>query len=303
MSGAQDLATSRFATAPDGLRLHYRDVGPKVSAVLPVMCLPGLTRTAEDFDPLASTLSQGITPRRVLSLDYRGRGLSAHDTDPGHYTVPVEAADVLAVMADAGVAEAVFVGTSRGGLIAMAIASFRPHCIRGTVLNDIGPVLEGAGIERIRGYVGKLPVPRDWTEAVAIIKSYAGQHFTGLSDEDWMAFARTTFSDREGGFAIRYDPALMTALQDLDTADLPTLWPQFESLSGAPLLVIRGEFSDLLATETAHAMVRLHPDSSLVTVKGQGHAPLLRDPSTLARIGAFMLHCDGSQEPISTKPS
>ena len=94
----------------------------------------------------------------------------------------------------------------------------------------------------------------------------------------------------------------MTALQDLDTADLPTLWPQFESLSGAPLLVIRGEFSDLLATETAHAMVRLHPDSSLVTVKGQGHAPLLRDPSTLARIGAFMLHCDRSQEPISTKP-
>lgn len=298
MIGAQDFATSRFATAPDGLRLHYRDVGPSTSAVLPVVCLPGLTRTAEDFDPLASTLSRAATPRRVLSLDYRGRGLSAHDVDPDHYTIAVEAADVLAVMADAGIAEAVFVGTSRGGLITMAIASFRPQSIRGTVLNDIGPVLEAAGIERIRGYVGKLPTPRDWAEAVGIIKGTAGQHFTGLSDEDWMAFAQTTFWDREGGLAIRYDPALMRALQDLDTADLPTLWPQFESLSGAPLLVIRGEFSDLLSPETADAMVCRHPDSSLVTVEGQGHAPLLRDPSTLSRIDAFMLHCDRLQDVI-----
>ena len=296
VSGAQDLATSRFATASDGLRLHYRDVGPKVSGVLPVVCLPGLTRTAEDFDPLASALSSAGTPRRVLSVDYRGRGLSAYDIDSSHYTVAVEAADVLTVMADAGLGEAVFVGTSRGGLITMAIASFQPHCIRGTVLNDIGPVLEAPGLERIRGYVGKLPVPRDWAEAVGIIQGTAGQRFTGLSDEDWMAFAQTTFWKRDGALTIRYDPALMRALQDLDTADLPTLWPQFEALRWAPLLVIRGEHSDLLSTETADAMVRRHPDSRLVTVEGQGHAPLLRDPPTLAGIGAFMLHCDQSQE-------
>ena len=296
VSEAQDLATSRFATAPDGLRLHYRDIGPSTSAVLPVVCLPGLTRTAEDFDPLAAYLSSAGTPRRVLSLDYRGRGLSAHDTDSSHYTVAIEAADVLAVMAAAGVDEAVFVGTSRGGLITMVIASFQPHCIQGTVLNDIGPVLDPAGLERIRGYVGKLPIPRDWAEAVGIVKTYAGQHFTGLSDDDWMAFAQTTFWDREGALTIRYDPALMRALQDLDTADLPTLWPQFEALRRAPLLVIRGEHSDLLSTETADAMVRRHPDSRLVTVKGQGHAPLLRDPPTLASLGAFILHCDSLQD-------
>ncbi len=137
-------------------------------------------------------------------------------------------------------------------------------------------------------------MPRDWVEAVGVIQGYAGQHFTGLSDEDWMAFAQTTFSDREGALTIRYDPALMRALQDLDTADLPTLWPQFDALSRAPLLVIRGEHSDLLSTETADAMVRRHPDGSLVTVKGQGHAPLLRDAPTLARIDAFMLQCDRS---------
>ena len=113
VSGAQDLATSRYATAPDGLRLHYREVGPSTSAVLPLVCLPGLARTAEDFDPLASTLSSAGPPRRVLSLDYRGRGLSAYDPDASHYTIAVEAADVLAVMAQAGIDEAVFVGSRR----------------------------------------------------------------------------------------------------------------------------------------------------------------------------------------------
>ena len=292
VSGAQDLATSRFATAPDGLRLHYRDVGPSVSAVLPVVCLPGLARTSEDFDPLAAYLSRTGPPRRVLSLDYRGRGLSAHDAEPGHYTVAIEAKDVLAVLSDADVGQAVFVGTSRGGLITMAIASVQPDRIRGTVLNDIGPVLEPAGLDRIRGYIGKLPVPRDWGEAVGIIQGYAGAQFTGLSDEDWMAFAQTTFRERDGALEIRYDPALMRALQDLDTTNLPILWPQFGALRRAPLLVIRGEHSDLLSTETADDMIRRHPDAGLVTVHGQGHAPLLRDPPTLARIGAFVLHCD-----------
>ena len=231
-------------------------------------------------------------PVAVLALDYRGRGLSAHDPEPEHYNVAVEAADVLAVLADAGVARAVFVGTSRGGLITMAIASFQPEVIRGTLLNDIGPVLQPEGIDRIRGYVGKLPVPGNWGEAVGIIKGYTGEQFTGLSHEDWMAFARTTYLDREGALTIRYDPALKRALEDLDTSDLPTLWPQFEALTRVPLMVIRGEHSDLLSRETADAMIRRHPDGRLVTVNGQGHAPLLRDAPTLARIQAFILHCD-----------
>ncbi len=179
VSRPQDLAKTRFVTAADGLRLHYRDCGPSASALLSVICLPGLTRTAEDFDPLASFLSTAGA-RRVLSLDYRGRGLSAHDTDPAKYTVAVEAADVLAVMADAGIDEAIFVGTSRGGLITMTIAAIQPHRIRGTVLNDIGPVLEAAGIERIRGYVGKLPVPRDWVEAVGDHPGLRGPAFHGV---------------------------------------------------------------------------------------------------------------------------
>ncbi len=292
VSAAPDVATSRFATASDGLRLHYRDIGPLVSSALPVVCLPGLTRTSEDFDPLASYLSSAGTPRRVLSLDYRGRGLSAHDVESRNYTVAVEAADVMAVLAAAGVGQAVFVGTSRGGLITMAIASVKPDVIRGTVLNDIGPVLEPAGLDRIRGYVGKLPAPRDWDEAIRIIQSYAGQQFIGLSDEDWMAFARTTYWNQGDALTVRYDPALKRALEDLDIANLPTLWPQFDALGRAPLLVIRGEHSDLLSSETADRMMQRHPDAIRVTVPGQGHAPLLRDVTTLASVGAFVLYCD-----------
>ncbi|WP_237480463.1 alpha/beta fold hydrolase [Lichenibacterium dinghuense] len=288
----------RFATSSDGLRLHYRDVGRGAAGALPVVCLPGLTRTAADFEVLAAHLAGGGAdgpPRRVLSLDYRGRGGSDHDPDPSHYSVPVEAGDVLAVLHDAGVPEAVFVGTSRGGLITMVLSTVRPEMIRGAVLNDIGPVLEPAGLERIRGYVGRLPPPRDWDDAVRTIKGYAGPQFPGLSEADWLHFARTTYAERDGTLVGRYDPALVEALRALDpAAPLPTLWPQFDGLAGVPVLVVRGACTDLLSEATAAEMVRRHPDCAPLTVPGQGHAPLLIDAPTLARIAAFASRCDGA---------
>lgn len=288
--------TSRFATSSDGLRLHYRDIGRGEAGALPVVCLPGLSRTTADFDRLAAHLAGGGAggpPRRVLSLDYRGRGGSDRDPKPEHYAVPVEAGDVLAVLADAGIGEAVFVGTSRGGLITMVLSGIRPGLVRGAVLNDIGPVLEPAGLERIRGYIGKLPPPGTWQEAVRAIQGYAGAQFTGLGDEDWLYFARTTFVERDGGLAGRYDPALVESLRALDPAKpLPALWDQFAALAGAPLLVVRGENTDLLSEETTREMLRRHPDAVLLAVPGQGHAPLLHDPGTLARIAAFARHCD-----------
>ena len=290
------VPTSHFATASDGLRLHYRDVGRGESGALPVVCLPGLTRTTADFDVLAAHLSGGGAagpPRRVVSIDYRGRGGSDHDPKPEHYTVPVEAGDVLAVLAAAEVAEAVFVGTSRGGIITMVLSSFRPDLIRGAVLNDIGPVLEPAGLARIRGYVGQLPPPRDWNDAVRTIQSYAGAQFTGLSPEDWLYFARTTFSENAGILSGRYDPALTESLRTLDPEKpLPVLWDQFDGLKAAPLLIIRGETTDLLSEKTTAEMLRRHPESTLLTVPGQGHAPLLHDATTLARIATFVHRCD-----------
>ena len=289
-------ATSRIVPASDGLRLHYRDVGRGSAGALPVVCLPGLTRTTADFDVLAAHLAGGGAggpPRRVLSLDYRGRGGSDHDPHPENYSVPVEAGDVLAVLADAGIAGAVFVGTSRGGLITMVLSGVRPDLVRGAVLNDIGPVLEPAGLDRIRGYVGRLPAPKSWDDAVRAIQGYAGAQFTGLSPEDWLHFAHTTYVERDGALAGRYDPALTESLKALDPAKpLPVLWDQFAGLAGVPLLVVRGANSDLLSEETTAEMLRRHPDAALFTVPGQGHAPLLHDPATLDRIAAFVHRCD-----------
>ena len=287
----------RYATSSDGLRLHYRDVGRGDAGALPVVCLPGLTRTAVDFEVLAAHLAGGgaAARRRVLSLDYRGRGGSDRDPDATHYSVPVEAGDVLAVLGDAGVTEAVFVGTSRGGLITMVLSTVRPEMIRGAVLNDIGPVLEPAGLDRIRGYVGRLPAPKDWDDAVRTVKSYAASQFPGLDEDDWRYFARTTYEERDGILSGRYDPALTEALRQLDPAKpIPALWPQFEGLSGAPVLVVRGQMTDLLSEQTAAEMARRHPDCALLTVPGQGHAPLLHDPATLGRIAAFATRCDAT---------
>ena len=150
-----------FVSAADGLRLFARDYGPRTGTALAVVCLPGLARTCADFHELALSLSQDGKPsRRVLALDYRGRGRSEYDRDWRNYDLKVELADVLAVLTAASIEEAMFVGTSRGGLLTMALSAARPALLRGAVLNDIGPVIEGRGLARIRGYVGKLPAPR-----------------------------------------------------------------------------------------------------------------------------------------------
>src|SRR3954470_10419526 len=191
-----------FVSAADGLRLFARDYGPRTGSALTVVCLPGLARTAADFHELALTLSQdGTRSRRVLALDYRGRGRSEYDHDWRNYDLKVELADVLAVLTAAGVEEAAFVGTSRGGLLTMALSAARPALLRGAVLNDIGPVIEGRGLARIRGYVGKLPAPADYGVAVDILKKLMSAQFTALSEEEWRSWAKATWREENGRLA------------------------------------------------------------------------------------------------------
>jgi pimeloyl-ACP methyl ester carboxylesterase len=276
---------SRFYTSQDGLRLHLRDHGGPPGRT-PVVCLPGLARTAADFDRLAARLSAG---RRTVALDYRGRGLSDRDPNWKNYDLMVESADILSVLAGADIAEAIVVGTSRGGLHAMLLAAVRPALLRGVVLNDIGPVLEPKGLARIRGYVGKLPAPRSWSDAVSLAKSIMGAQFTGLDEASWETYARLTFDEKDGRFLPRYDLNLMRPLAELDLeVPLPALWPQYEALAHVPLMAIRGENSDLLSAETFAEMGRRHPRFDAVTVAGQGHAPLLLDDATLDRIAGFV---------------
>ncbi|MFO1116916.1 MAG: alpha/beta hydrolase [Beijerinckiaceae bacterium] len=280
----------RFVSAPDGLRLHYAEWGSPLDPGVPVVCLPGLSRNTDDFVPLARALAlEGRARRRVLALDYRGRGLSAWDDEWTNYDLRVENEDILSVLTAAGVERALFVGTSRGGLHAMTIAVARPNLIAATVLNDIGPVVEPLGLMRIKAYVGKLPAPRDWGDAVRTIKSTMSAHFPALSEDDWLAYARMTFSEKDGVFAGRYDPGLMRTL-DAVGPDMQRieLWPLFEALAQRPVLAIRGAMSDILSEETFAEMQKRCATCEGHVVAGQGHAPLLIDAPTIARIGEFV---------------
>jgi pimeloyl-ACP methyl ester carboxylesterase len=287
---------SCFVSAADGLRLHYRRYGAPQDTGLPVVCLPGLSRTAADFGPLASALCAGLVGgrrRRVLALDYRGRGLSDHDPDWRNYSMPVENDDILAVLTAAGVERAVIVGTSRGGLHAMLLSATRPSVIAGVVLNDIGAVFEPGGMARIRSYVGKVPAPSCEADAVALVKTLMKEHFTALDEADWTAYARMTFADEQGRFGPRYDPKLGRAIESFDSAQpMPELWTQFDGLRDAPLLIIRGRNSDLFSPETLAEMARRHPGCEIHIVADQGHPPLLIDADSIHRIAAFVVEVE-----------
>jgi pimeloyl-ACP methyl ester carboxylesterase len=283
-----------YVSAQDGLRLHVREYGGRTAPGLAVICLPGLARTAADFEPLASALAgDPDCPRRVLAIDSRGRGLSEHDPNPANYSIPVELDDILAVLTARALSTAVFVGTSRGGLIAMAIAAIRPAVIAGAVLNDIGPVLEPQGLMRIKSYVGKLPQPRNFEEGADILQRLFSAQFSKLSATQWLAFAHRTWRDQGGRLILAYDPQLARALADVDPANpLPTLWPQFDALRRVPVMVIRGGNSDLLSAATVAAMQARHDDLMAIEIPDQGHAPLLAEPETIARLAHFVAKCE-----------
>jgi len=280
-------------TAPDGLRLHARSYGPRTAPALPVVCLPGLARTIADFEVLATTLATDPkTPRRVVALDSRGRGGSDYDRNPANYNLQVELADVLAVLTALGVAEAVFVGTSRGGILTMLLAAVRPTVIAGCVLNDIGPVIEPKGLMRIKSYVGKLPRPASFHEAADILRRLFGSQFPKLSDDDWVAFALRTFKDAGGRIVPDYDPKLATTLKTVNPdRPLPPLWKEFDALARVPVMVIRGGNSDILSAATVEAMRARRNGLDLVEVPDEGHAPLLTGPEIVGRIASFVASC------------
>src|SRR5919198_1477388 len=220
--GTPTAGVSLFVTAQDGLRLHVRAHGARTSTALPVVCLPGLARTAVDFESLAPTLSNN---RQVLAVDYRGRGKSDYDHNPANYNLQVELADLLAVLTAFGIGRAVFIGTSRGGILTMLLAVARPTAIAGCVLNDIGPVIELTGLMRIKGYVGKLPQPASFREAADVLQHRFGSHFPKWSDADWLSFAHRTFKEEAERIVPDYDPALATVLASVSPErPLPPLW-------------------------------------------------------------------------------
>jgi pimeloyl-ACP methyl ester carboxylesterase len=294
-SGRRDL----YYTSSDGLRLHVAEYGDAISPWLPVVCIPGLSRSARDFHKLALHLSQHRhRPRRVLAFDLRGRGMSEWDKEIARYTPLVEMQDVLDGMGALGVDRAVIVGTSRGGIIATLIAVARPAVLAGVVLNDIGPAIEPRGLARLKTYIGRTPAPDDWDDAARILRRLHGGQFTALDDDDWRAFARMTWRDEEGSPVGDYDPALARTFDGVEfDRPLPTLWREFAALSATPVLAIRGENSDLLSAETVARMEREHPRLDHIVIAGEGHAPLLIRNAVLQRISAFIMGSEGQGLP------
>ena len=290
----QESATSTFISAPDGLRLHARCYGRGSLPGLPVLCLPGLARTAADFETLAIALSgHPEHPRRVIALDYRGRGGSDYDRDPANYAFNIELNDVLAAAAALDALPAVVVGTSRGGILAMLMAAQRPSALAGVVLNDIGPVIEPKGLMRIKGYVGKLPEPRSFDEGAEILRRLSSAQFPKLTDEDWMAASLRTFKEENGRLVPTYDVRLAKTLEGIDfERPLPPLWAAFDALAHVPLMVIRGANSDLLTPDTVEAMRARRTGMETLEVPDQGHAPLLVEDDVIARIADFVAGCE-----------
>lgn len=285
---------SLSVTAQDGLRLHVRRYGSPAARQLPIVCLAGLTRSSADFHELACAFSAAAAePRLVIAIDSRGRGRSDFDPNPANYSFPVELNDVLAVLTALEIGPAIFLGTSRGGILTMLLAAARPGAIAGAILNDIGPVIDAKGLVRLKSYVGKLPTPKDFADGAEILRRLGSAQFTAMTTEQWRDQAKRTWRETEKGLALDYDPSLSATLESVDIErPLPPLWAQFDSLARVPLMVIHGVNSDLLSGSTLDAMRARRLDIDVLEVVDQGHAPLLVERDVIARIAAFVTLCD-----------
>jgi pimeloyl-ACP methyl ester carboxylesterase len=287
---------SLFFQSSDGLNLHalvQGDESRRDDAALPIVCLPGLTRPARDFVVLGRFLSLRAH-RRVISLDYRGRGGSDWDADWRRYDFPTEFADILAVLKGLGIASAIFIGLSRGGLHALTLAGAQPALVRAMVLNDVGPRLDPTGLARIKDTIGKLPLLRGIDEAVAHYKRLLGPYYPAVPDEHWRFFAQNSLDATPERLRLSYDPQLARTLDGFDPeAPLPDFWPQFCAIK-TPILSLRGENSDVLSAEVQAEMAARNPLCQTHVVPGQGHAPLLLDFPTLERIAEFIDEIDAA---------
>lgn len=275
-----------FFTASDGLRLAYDDRGE--GPVL--LCLPGLTRNMDDFEPVVDHFAHRA---RVIRMDFRGRGASGYDPDFSHYNVVQESQDVIGLLDHLGLDRAAILGTSRGGLVAMTLAATARHRLSGVCFNDIGPVIDPAGLTYIMGYLGLPPTDPDFDTALRDIPKRMGARFPNVPTDIWATYIRRIWNVAEDGtLSLRYDPKLRDAtLAQMAAAEgqpAPDLWPLFAALDGLPLALNRGANSDLLSPQTAAKMQALRPDMIFADVADRGHVPFLDEPESLSVITQFL---------------
>jgi len=275
----------RRLTAQDGLSLFYRDYGDPLSERRPLLCLGGLARNSKDFRSFAERHAK---ERRVVCPDYRGRGRSDYDPDWRNYRPEVYVGDLFHLMAAANLHKVVVLGISMGGLLAMGLSLLVPSQIAAVILDDVGPEIDDAGIERIRAYVGRDHPQPDLASAIAECKRLFPN--LGPPDEDaWRRFAEATFREGDDGlWHVDWDISLAKAL----THDRHDLWVYYRAIKPFPVLALRGALSDVLSAETFERMAEVKPDLVRVMVPDAGHVPLLENPMVERAIDDFLAQID-----------
>ena len=275
---------TQFFTTSDGTRLAYDDQG----AGLPLLCLPGLTRTMADFDYLIPHLP----PLRLIRMEYRGRGASQW-TGAASYTVPQEGKDALELLDHLGVAKAAILGTSRGGLIGMLLAAVAHDRLLGLCLNDVGPEIHRPGLERIFDYVGRNPAAKTHADLAARLpRTMPG--FANVPQSRWLEEAVKHYTKTPDGLQITYDPALRDAFLTAFEGPAVDLWPLWDATAGLPVALIRGANSDLLSQACTDEMRRRRPDMIFASVPDRAHIPFLDEPESLAALRAFVAAVEGA---------
>ena len=270
-----------FFSNTDGLRQHYRDYNTAGPAAPAVLCMPGLTRNPKDFSDIADHLADRC---RVIAIANRGRGKSEHDPEPSRYTPLTYVADVMALLRHLGIRQVIALGTSLGGLMTILIQAMYPGTLQAAIINDIGPEVDPKGIARIKSYVGKGTPPATWDEAYASVKRANDGVYPNFTEGDWRWYTHNLYEDVNGAPVVQYDPAISQNFESSSDQSAPDLWPAFAALHSVPMVVLRGELSDILSAATLERMAREHPDLEAVTVPGLGHVPLMRETECKAAI-------------------
>jgi pimeloyl-ACP methyl ester carboxylesterase len=283
-------SAERFIDTADGLKLFVRDYPAQGEARgAPVICLHGLTRNSKDFDDVAPFMA--AMGRRVLTADMRGRGRSDRDPQPMRYRPDVYAADVIRILDVLDMPDAVFVGTSMGGIISMAVAAVAAGRVAAAVLNDIGAVIDPAGIARIMSYAGRRGPSSTWEERIATVRADQSVAYPNAGDAFWERFVRNSACELPDGTVVPdYDFRIRDVLKQPQPGAPPDLKLVFAALIPKPTLVIRGAISDILSPEGIRVMREIKPDIEMVEIPGVGHAPTLDEPQSRAALVSFLSH-------------
>jgi pimeloyl-ACP methyl ester carboxylesterase len=279
----------------DGTRLFARDCGPLDGLKTPVLCLPGLTRHSMDFAPVFDAFG---ARRRIIAMDFRGRGRSARAADSASYRPDVEVHDTLGFLKQLDVPRVALLGTSRGGIVGLLIAALGAQVLAGLLLNDIGCELEATGMQRIKDYVGKPKCYRSWDEAAKAIAA-GSNGFANVSNAQWQAVTRRIYIETPEGICPSHDPRLADTLpsdDDIQSGKVAELWSLLPALYSVPFSLLRGAGSDLLAVETVARMKAEAPHLQTHEVADRGHVPFLDEPESVAAISTWLQEVDKDEK-------